>query len=566
MISFFGDLNYLYCWKIYCCPVECAAEGYLGFCGCNILLLRFILHHRGAKFIMGIEIAFYDVETTVPFEQGQKFELLEFAAVVVTTPGLSESCCYSTLIRPSSDLMITHRSVACNGITKDALVDAPTFSQVADSIYTMLHGRVWAGHNIVRFDNMRLKEAFSQIGKPAPEAAGLIDTLPLLREKFGPRAGNMKMASLASFLGLGEQEHRSLSDVRMNLEVLKRCATLLFLESCFPKIFVDVNPAPSSSVLSMEDTVETISTNVSTSAESRSSVTKSETVLWNIKETLCKSTGFISEVTVNNIAEMKGKSRSPHSEEDITGSSSISDVCSRFNSLQLRQPNFTLVENAPHDTNSQRVLLVASTTSEHIDNSASPTTGDLDESFLEAKDVVLTSLIAEEKPSTWGGWKIVLLHQGLPLRIFECRVRVKYSLSDTYAFDSAGNPTFAIAVEPSAQACNIIHMCESLAQKHVALGGISTWRPPLLKREGLDLIRIRIKTLGSGDGAKYTTRFYKKDLTTGALVESSLGSVDAGSFRSFIQPGCLVDVGFSCNVYNFRGFAGLRFVADTIIL
>ncbi|KAI3756203.1 hypothetical protein L1987_56020 [Smallanthus sonchifolius] len=49
----------------------------------------------------------------------------------------------------------------------------------------------------------------------------------------------MKMASLATYFGLGEQKHRSLDDVRMNLEVLKHCATVLFLESAVPGVLED---------------------------------------------------------------------------------------------------------------------------------------------------------------------------------------------------------------------------------------------------------------------------------------------------------------------------------------
>ncbi|KAL3819479.1 hypothetical protein ACJIZ3_005384 [Penstemon smallii] len=51
----------------------------------------------------------------------------------------------------------------------------------------------------------------------------------------------MKMATLATYFGLGQQTHRSLGDVRMNLEVLKYCATVLFLESSLPDIFTDTN-------------------------------------------------------------------------------------------------------------------------------------------------------------------------------------------------------------------------------------------------------------------------------------------------------------------------------------
>ncbi|KAK7301366.1 hypothetical protein RJT34_12229 [Clitoria ternatea] len=39
----------------------------------------------------------------------------------------------------------------------------------------------------------------------------------------------MEMATLASYFGLGQQKHRSLVDVRKNMEVLKHCATVLFL-------------------------------------------------------------------------------------------------------------------------------------------------------------------------------------------------------------------------------------------------------------------------------------------------------------------------------------------------
>ncbi|XP_076948901.1 protein NEN4-like [Bidens hawaiensis] len=49
----------------------------------------------------------------------------------------------------------------------------------------------------------------------------------------------MKMASLANYFGLGEQKHRSLDDVRMNLEVVKHCATVLFLESTLPGVLED---------------------------------------------------------------------------------------------------------------------------------------------------------------------------------------------------------------------------------------------------------------------------------------------------------------------------------------
>ena len=54
-------------------------------------------------------------------------------------------------------------------------------------------GRIWAGHNIIRWDIVWIKEAFVDIGRKPPEPSGVIDTLPLLREAFGQRAGNLKV-------------------------------------------------------------------------------------------------------------------------------------------------------------------------------------------------------------------------------------------------------------------------------------------------------------------------------------------------------------------------------------
>ncbi|KAH9718569.1 protein NEN4 [Citrus sinensis] len=164
------------------------------------------------------EIVFFDLETTVPRRAGQRFWVLEFGAIIVCPRKLVELESFSTLIKPKDLSAVALKSSRCDGITREAV-------------------EMWAGHNIRRFDCARIKEAFAEIGKPAPVPVGMIDSLGVLTEKFGRRAGNMKMATLASYFGLGQQKHRSLDDVRMNLEVLKHCATVLFLESSLPNIF-----------------------------------------------------------------------------------------------------------------------------------------------------------------------------------------------------------------------------------------------------------------------------------------------------------------------------------------
>lgn len=182
------------------------------------------------------EIVVFDLETTVPNRAGQRFWVLEFGAIIVCPRKLVELDSYSTLIRPKDLSAVALKSGRCDGITREAVANAPAFEEVADKIFTILNGRIWAGHNIQRFDCVRIKEAFAEIGRPAPMPVGMFDSLGVLTEKFGRRAGNMKMATLAAYFGLGQQKHRSLEDVRMNLEVLKHCAAVLFVESSLPSV------------------------------------------------------------------------------------------------------------------------------------------------------------------------------------------------------------------------------------------------------------------------------------------------------------------------------------------
>ncbi len=71
--------------------------------------------------------------------------------------------------------------------------NSPPFTAVADTvrklysylthkIFRLLNGKIWAGHNIMSFDNKSIQREFQKIGKTCPQPAGLIDTYPLLRK------------------------------------------------------------------------------------------------------------------------------------------------------------------------------------------------------------------------------------------------------------------------------------------------------------------------------------------------------------------------------------------------
>ena len=149
---------------------------------------------------------------------------------------------FETLVRPDDLNAITKRSIDCNHITAAMVAHAPAFRSVAQQIFDVLDGRIWLGHNIVQFDIPHLTRHFELAGLPVPQPLGVIDTLPLLREHFGKRAGNMTMASLGRFFGQGEEEHRALADARMTMEVVKHAGALLFLEE--RSVFPTLDPEP----------------------------------------------------------------------------------------------------------------------------------------------------------------------------------------------------------------------------------------------------------------------------------------------------------------------------------
>ncbi|KAF7026968.1 hypothetical protein CFC21_039047 [Triticum aestivum] len=182
------------------------------------------------------EMVFFDVETAAapsPTDASTQWWLLEFGAILVCPRRLVELSSYSTLIRPGDPAAVSRRFSGDPALSA-AFRAAPPFADVADDIFALLHGRVWAGHNIRRFDCHRVRDAFAAAGRAAPEPVAVVDSLSVLAQGFGRRAGDLKMATLAAYFGIGKQTHRSLDDVRMNLEVLKHCAAVLMLESNLP--------------------------------------------------------------------------------------------------------------------------------------------------------------------------------------------------------------------------------------------------------------------------------------------------------------------------------------------
>ncbi|CAD6212557.1 unnamed protein product [Miscanthus lutarioriparius] len=461
----------------------------------------------------GPEIAFFDVETSVPQRVGQGYALLEFGAILVCPRRLVEVASYATLVRPADPVSaVSAASVRCNGITRDAVSGAPPFRDVADAVYNLLNGRVWAGHNIVRFDSARIREAFSEIGRSPPQPKGMIDTLPLLTQRFGRRAGDMKMASLANYFGLGKQRHRSLDDVRMNLEVLKYCATVLFLEASLPE------------VLTVENLVE--------------------------GATRSRANGTASP----DLPKPEAKSPPDSSKRQRT----VSPV-------ECVMPEEGNQRTSDPSTNRESVELVSHIeemkldTTTHMDASSSGYSG-----FLEPDDVSIECIEISVAPlHQWSS----IQHRDCPLQLCCAGLKVQFGVSTKF-LDNAGRPKMSIVVEIPESLSKVLEFCDDLARKlSQESGSSSEWRP-LIKKYGYvnrPTVRLNIPTIANSDATAYSTDICQKE-PSGSIQELDFSNVATTELDSLFVKGCKVDAFFSPELYDYQQNAGIRLVAKRLVV
>ncbi|KAF8037351.1 hypothetical protein BT93_B0305 [Corymbia citriodora subsp. variegata] len=495
------------------------------------------------------EIAFFDLETTVPTRPGQRFAILEFGAILVCPRKLVELESYSTLVRPSDLSLISSLSVRCNGITHDAVVSAPSFAEIADKVHDVLHGRIWAGHNILRFDCARLREAFAEIGRPAPEPKGTIDSLALLTQKFGRRAGDMKMATLASYFGLGQQTHRSLDDVRMNLEVVKYCATVLFLESSLPDIFT------ANSWISPNATTRSRSNGkLSNGGSSESSSTSGQKIesdripfLANQREG--EAHPIFSLLTPN--------------EDEVVQSDTVQADAFRMDSLSVdlrAEPLLSDVamEEQPDNQDSDISVSSPAVASEGCSGYAR---------FLEPEEVSIPSIRASLVPFYRGSQRIQLSHKGAILQLCCNHLRVRFGISDKYNNNPA-RPKLSFVVDTSPSLCQVLDACDGIAQKlSIDSGSGSEWWPVVSRKDGFvnsPTIRLHIPTV-SADVPRFETEIYRKE-SSGSSEKLVFSQCNAAEIKPLLSAGTFVDACFSLDHYDYHQNAGIRLAAKKLFI
>lgn len=496
------------------------------------------------------EIAFFDVETTVPTRPGQKFAILEFGAILVCPRKLVELDNYSTLVRPSDLSLISSLSVRCNGISRDAVTSAPTFNDVADSVYDILHERIWAGHNILRFDCARIREAFAEIGRPAPEPKGTIDSLALLTQKFGRRAGDMKMATLATYFRLGQQTHRSLDDVRMNLEVLKHCATVLFLESSLPDILTAnswVSPNPlTRSRSNGKSSPNEASPNASAPAYANGLASSSTSQM------LVENHPITSLLAHSKREEVSNSVESNTSRPDPFNMAPLSAKII----MESHQPDVNMEEKSIPESPE-----VSSTPAVYESNGSSVP-------FLEPDEVSLPSISPSHVPLFSGSQRITLLHKDITLQLKCTRMKVRFGISTKFV-DLAGRPRLNLVVDATPSLCEVLKSCDDIAKRFVSDSGSSSdWRPVVTQKPGFSnspTVRLHIPTAVCQDIAIYTTEIYQKE-NSGSVQRLVFSKFDASELNSLFKPGTFVDAFFSLDPYDYQQNAGIKLVAKKLVI
>ncbi|XP_027332380.1 protein NEN2 isoform X2 [Abrus precatorius] len=388
------------------------------------------------------------------------------------------------------------------------------------------------------------RDAFAEINQAPPEPKGTVDSLVLLTQKFGRRAGDMKMATLATYFGLGRQTHRSLDDVRMNLEVLKYCATVLFLESSLPDIF-------------------TTNCWISPNATTRSRVngkSPSEGGLLNIN----KDSVLLSSPAAENKS---------HPISYLTMSNANGDVpnVADPNTVQSDPFNLSALEHEiTRETVQSNVAMERKPMQESPDLSSSsslsqPCSSSL---VLVPDEICIPSIDASLVPCFRGSQRIELLHEGYQFQLHCASLKVRFGINTKFV-DNAGRPRLSLVVDPSPSLCNVLDACDRVAQKLSSDSGSSSdWRPVVIRKEGFfnyPTVRLHIPTAVVADVAIYATEIYQRE-STGAVQRLLFSKFDAAELGSLFMPGTFVDAFFSLDPYDFQQNAGIKLVCKKLIL
>ncbi|MBX2968797.1 MAG: GIY-YIG nuclease family protein [Cyclobacteriaceae bacterium] len=157
--------------------------------------------------------AIVDIETTGGYADNHR--ITEIA--IYHHNGIEVTDHFYTLVNPGRK--IPYYITGLTGITTEMVAEAPPFEEVADSIMTLLEGRVFVAHN-AHFDYSFLKKEFELAG--ISWQSKKLCTVRLSR-KIIPGLRSYSLGSLAESLGVGIQNrHRAGGDAEATAKIFSK--------------------------------------------------------------------------------------------------------------------------------------------------------------------------------------------------------------------------------------------------------------------------------------------------------------------------------------------------------
>lgn len=325
----------------------------------------------------------------------------------------------------------------------------------------------------------------------------------------------MKMASLANYFGLGRQKHRSLDDVRMNLEVLKYCATVLFLEASFPEVLIVEN---------LVGAITRSKTDGATSPEVKN---------------LEANTSPDSSKRQRTVSQVNGLTTDQDNQESVDPAMNgeSSDLISHMEEMKL-------------DASVQ------------MDASFSGHSG-----FLEPDDVSTECIKIFTTPSYQFNRRTLIKHKDSPLHLCCAGLKVQFGVGTKF-LDTAGRPKLNMVVHIPENLSKVLEFCDNQAQRFLQESGTtSEWRP-LIKKYGYvnrPTVRLNIPTTPSSGASPYSTDIYQKE-PSGNIQKLAFSKVDAAEMDILFVRGNRLDAFFSLEIYDYQQNAGIRLVAKRLVV
>lgn len=162
-----------------------------------------------------------DTETTGLSYKNDR--IVEIAIVVLENWEVRQR--YHSLVNPERQMPIAASSV--NNIHDSDLINAPVFADIAQSVKTLIDGKLVVGYNL-KFDISFIDMEFRRVGITAK--ATCADILAMARCAY-PSLYNHKLRTVAQHVGAikyGEvQKHRAMDDVDVTINVLRKVVDTL---------------------------------------------------------------------------------------------------------------------------------------------------------------------------------------------------------------------------------------------------------------------------------------------------------------------------------------------------